>query len=102
MKHVSISLTYDNEYYLLSVLESVVKNIKQGREKENYIENNIEVVFETFEIDTAKPERETRKERSPAAIVPKHSYQASRKSWNAAHRRLPKKEKIRARFQSSR
>jgi hypothetical protein len=62
MKHVSISLTYDNEYYLLSVLENVVKNIKQGREKENYIENNIEVVFETFEIDTAKPERETRKE----------------------------------------
>jgi hypothetical protein len=62
MKHVTISLTYDNEYYLLSVLENVVKNIKQGREKENYIENNIEVVFETFEIDTAKPERETRKE----------------------------------------
>jgi hypothetical protein len=62
MKHVSISLTYENEYYLLSVLESVVKNIKQGREKENYIENNIGVVFETFEIDTAKPERETRKE----------------------------------------
>ena len=62
MKHVSISLTYDNEHYLLSVLENVVKNIKQGREKENYIENNIEVVFETFEIDTAKPERETRKE----------------------------------------
>jgi hypothetical protein len=62
MKHVSISLTYDNEYYLLSVLENVVKNIKQGREKENYIENHIEVVFETFEIDTAKPERETRKE----------------------------------------
>jgi len=62
MKHVSISLTYENEYYLLSVLENVVKNIKQGREKENYIENNIEVVFETFEIDTAKPERETRKE----------------------------------------
>jgi hypothetical protein len=62
MKHVSISLTYENEHYLLSVLESVVKNIKQGREKENYIENNIEVVFETFEIDTAKPERETRKE----------------------------------------
>jgi hypothetical protein len=62
MKHVSISLTYDNEHYLLSVLENVVKNIKQGREKENYIENNIEVVFETFEIDTAKPERKTRKE----------------------------------------
>jgi len=62
MKHVSISLTYDNEHYLLSVLENVVKNIKLGREKENYIENNIEVVFETFEIDTAKPERETRKE----------------------------------------
>jgi hypothetical protein len=62
MKHVSILLTYDNEHYLLSVLENVVKNIKQGREKENYIENNIEVVFETFEIDTAKPERETRKE----------------------------------------
>jgi hypothetical protein len=62
MKHVSISLTYDNDQYLNEVLRNVVKNIKQGREKENYIENHIEVVFETFEIDTAKPEREMRKE----------------------------------------
>jgi len=62
MKHITILLTYDNEQYLNEVLRNVVKNIKQGREKENYIENNIEVVFETFEIDTAKPERETRKE----------------------------------------
>jgi len=62
MKHVTISLTYDNDQYLNEVLRKVVKNIRQGREKENYIENNIEVVFETFEIDTAKPERETRKE----------------------------------------
>jgi hypothetical protein len=62
MKHVSILLTYDNDQYLNEVLRNLVKNIKQGREKENYIENHIEVVFETFEIDTAKPEREMRKE----------------------------------------
>jgi hypothetical protein len=62
MKHVTISLTYDNEKNLNLVLQNLAKNIKQGREKENYIENNIEVIFETFEIDTAKPERETRKE----------------------------------------
>ena len=62
MKHVTISLTYDNDQYLNEVLRNVVKNIRQGREKENYIENYIEVVFETFEIDTAKPEREMRKE----------------------------------------
>ena len=62
MKHVTISLTYDNDQYLNEVLKNVVKNIRQGREKENYIENHIEVVFETFEIDTAKPEREMRKE----------------------------------------
>ncbi len=62
MKHVTISLTYDNDQYLNEVLRNLVKNIRQGREKENYIENNIEVVFETFEIDTAKPEREMRKE----------------------------------------
>jgi len=62
MKHVTISLTYDNDQYLNEVLRNLAKNIKQGREKENYIENNIEVLFETFEIDTAKPERETRKE----------------------------------------
>jgi hypothetical protein len=62
MKHVTISLTYDNEKHLNLVLQNLAKNIKQGREKENYIENNIEVVFETFEIDTAKPEREMRKE----------------------------------------
>ena len=62
MKHVTISLTYDNDQYLNEVLRNVVKNIRQGREKENYIENNIEVVFEAFEIDTAKPEREMRKE----------------------------------------
>ena len=58
MKHVTISLTYDNDQYLNEVLRNLVKNIRQGREKENYIE----VVFETFEIDTAKPEREMRKE----------------------------------------
>jgi len=62
MKHVTISLTYDNDQYLNEVLRNLVKNIRQGREKENYIENHIEVVFETFEIDTAKPDRETRKE----------------------------------------
>jgi hypothetical protein len=62
MKNVTISLTYDNDQYLNEVLRNLVKNIRQGREKENYIENHIEVVFETFEIDTAKPERETRKE----------------------------------------
>ncbi len=62
MKHVTISLTYENDHYLNEVLRNVVKNIRQGREKENYIENNIEVIFETFEIDTAKPEREMRKE----------------------------------------
>jgi hypothetical protein len=62
MKHVTISLTYDNDQYLNEVLRNLVKNIRQGREKENYIENHIEVVFETFEIDTAKPDREMRKE----------------------------------------
>lgn len=62
MKHVTISLTYDNDQYLNEVLKNVVKNIRQGREKENYIENHIEVVFELFEIDTAKPDREMRKE----------------------------------------
>ena len=62
MKHITISLTYDNEKNLNLVLQNLAKNIKQGREKENYIENNIEVIFETFEIDTAKPEREMRKE----------------------------------------
>jgi len=62
MKHVTISLTYENDHYLNEVLRNVVKNIRQGREKENYIENNIEVIFETFEIDTAKSEREMRKE----------------------------------------
>jgi hypothetical protein len=62
MKHVSISLTYDNDQYLNEVLRNLVKNIRQGREKENYIENHIEVVFEAFEIDTAKPDREMRKE----------------------------------------
>ena len=62
MKHVTISLTYDNDQYLNEVLRNLVKNIRQGREKENYIENHIEVVFQTFEIDTAKPDRETRKE----------------------------------------
>jgi len=62
MKHVTISLTYDNDQYLNEVLRNLVKNIRQGREKENYIENHIEVVCEVFEIDTAKPEREMRKE----------------------------------------
>jgi hypothetical protein len=62
MKHVTISLTYDNDQYLNEVLRNLVKNIRQGREKENYIENYIEVFFETFEIDTAKPDREMRKE----------------------------------------
>ena len=62
MKHITISLTYDNDQYLNEVLRNLVKNIRQGREKENYIENSIEVVFETFEIDTAKPDREMRKE----------------------------------------
>jgi hypothetical protein len=62
MKHVTISLTYDNDQYLNEVLRNLVKNIRQGREKENYIENHIEVVFETFEIDTAKSDREMRKE----------------------------------------
>jgi hypothetical protein len=40
----------------------MVKNIRQGREKLNYIEKKIEVVCEVFEIDTAKPDREMRKE----------------------------------------
>ena len=62
MKHVTISLTYEEDRLLYSVLEHLVKKIRQGREKENYIEKGIEVVFETFEIDTAKPDRETRKE----------------------------------------
>ena len=62
MKHVTISLTYEEDRLLYSVLEHLVKKIRQGREKENYIEKGIEVVFQTFEIDTAKPDRETRKE----------------------------------------
>jgi hypothetical protein len=40
----------------------MVKKIQQGREKENYIEKKVEVVFQTFEIDTAKPDRQMRKE----------------------------------------
>lgn len=62
MKHVTISLTYESEQHLTTVLENLVKKIRQGREKENYIDRKVEVLFETFEIDTAKPERETRKE----------------------------------------
>lgn len=62
MKHVTISLTYEEDRLLYSVLEHLVKRIRQGREKENYIEKGIEVMFQTFEIDTAKPDRETRKE----------------------------------------
>lgn len=62
MKHVTISLTYEEDRLLYSVLEHLVKKIRQGREKENYIEKGIEVIFETFEIDTAKPDREVRKE----------------------------------------
>jgi hypothetical protein len=62
MKHVTISLTYESDQHLMTVLENMVKNIRQGREKLNYIEKKIEVVCEVFEIDTAKPERETRKE----------------------------------------
>jgi hypothetical protein len=62
MKHVTISLTYESDQYLIPVLENVVKNIRQGREKLNYIEKKIEVVCEVFEIDTAKPDREMRKE----------------------------------------
>ena len=62
MKHVIISLTYEEDRFLYSVLEDLVKKIRQGREKENYIERGVEVVFQTFEIDTAKPERKIRKE----------------------------------------
>lgn len=62
MKHVTISLSYECDRFLNEVLQNMVKKIQQGREKENYIEKKVEVVFQTFEIDTAKPERETRKE----------------------------------------
>jgi hypothetical protein len=62
MKHITISLTYESDQHLMTVLENMVKNIRQGREKENYIEKKVEVVFQTFEIDTAKADREMRKE----------------------------------------
>jgi len=62
MKHVTISLTYEDDRFIYSVMENLVKKIRQGREKENYIEKGVEVVFQTFEIDTAKPDRETRNE----------------------------------------
>jgi hypothetical protein len=62
MKHVTISLSYECDRFLNEVLQNMVKKIQQGREKENYIEKKIEVVCEVFEIDTAKPDRETRKE----------------------------------------
>jgi hypothetical protein len=62
MKHVSISLTYECDRFLNEALQNMVKRIHQGHEKLNYIENKIEVVCEVFEIDTAKPDRETRKE----------------------------------------
>ena len=62
MKHVTISLSYECDRFLNEVLQNMVKKIQQGREKENYIEKKVEVVFQTFEIDTAKPDRETRKE----------------------------------------
>jgi hypothetical protein len=62
MKHVTISLSYECDRFLNEVLQNMVKKIQQGREKENYIEKKVEVVFQTFEIDTAKPDREMRKE----------------------------------------
>jgi hypothetical protein len=62
MKHVSISLTYESDRFLNEALQNMVKQIHQGHEKLNYIENKIEVVCEVFEIDTAKPDREMRKE----------------------------------------
>jgi hypothetical protein len=62
MKYVTISLSYECDRFLNEVLQNMVKKIQQGREKENYIEKKVEVVFQTFEIDTAKPDREMRKE----------------------------------------
>jgi hypothetical protein len=62
MKHVTISLSYECDRFLNEVLQNMVKKIQQGCEKENYIEKKVEVVFQTFEIDTAKPDREMRKE----------------------------------------
>jgi len=62
MKHLTISLTYECDRFLNEALQNMVKKIHQGQEKLNYIENKIEVVCELFEIDTAKPDRETRKE----------------------------------------
>ena len=62
MKHVTISLSYECDRFLNEVLQNMVKKIQQGREKENYIEKKVEVVFQTFEIDTAKPDRQMRKE----------------------------------------
>jgi hypothetical protein len=62
MKHVTISLSYECDRFLNEVLQNMAKKIQQGREKENYIEKKVEVVFQTFEIDTAKPDREMRKE----------------------------------------
>ena len=62
MKHVTISLSYKCDRFLNEVLQNMVKKIQQGREKENYIEKKVEVVYEVFEIDKAKPDREIRKE----------------------------------------
>lgn len=62
MKHLTILLTYECDRFLNEALQNMVKKIHQGQEKLNYIENKIEVVCELFEIDTAKPDRETRKE----------------------------------------
>jgi hypothetical protein len=62
MKTVNITLTYDNGHHLTMVLEKASQQIKQGGDKGSFTSQGIDVNYTIEEIDTAKPERETRKE----------------------------------------
>jgi len=62
MKTVNITLAYDDGRHLTMVLEKASQQIKQGGEKGSFTSQGIEVNYTIEEIDTAKPDREIRKE----------------------------------------
>jgi hypothetical protein len=62
MKTINITLTYDDGRHLTMVLKKASQQIKQGDEKGSFTSQGIDVNYTIEEIDTAKPDRETRKE----------------------------------------
>jgi hypothetical protein len=62
MKTITITLTFENGQYLTNVLEKASQQIRLGGEKGSFTSQGIELNYTIEEINTDKPERETRKE----------------------------------------